>query len=429
MNMMKIIPVMLATVAIFSLVKVQSANAATYRMGDKQTIKTLSAIVDKLQPGDTVEIDSGVYREVLKLKANGTKDAPITIRGVGETRSLFDAHELNASGRSGAPRAIFQIEGAYYIIEHLEFKNARNGNNAAGIRLLGSTNAIIRDCKVSYCDMGIFGSDRETVTIEACDIGFNSTIEHNGYAHNFYMSGNRVVVRNCYIHDSLYGQNFKTRAHYNELWYNWISDSNQGEVGPVDGRNATDRPNSNVLMVGNVIVSKPDRTGNKSKFILYGSELGGTHDGTLYMFHNTLIAGSPRIKFVQLYDPNARLVAHNNIFFGSDQIVIEARKAISVNGSHNWIPVSAEAPATFTNTIKGDAPGLMNVDERDFRLQSASPCVDSGAEELEYVDGDGQKHRLVIDHSYVQHMKVTLRTMIGIPDLGAYEVGVEFDRE
>ncbi|MFC1715480.1 right-handed parallel beta-helix repeat-containing protein [Candidatus Poribacteria bacterium] len=426
MSVIRIIPVMLVMAAIFSLVKTQSTSAATYSVGQNQTIKTLSAIADKLQPGDTVEIDSGVYREALRLKADGTKDAPITIRGVGETRPVFDAHELNVSGRSGAPRAIFQIEGAYYIIEHLEFKNARNGNNGAGIRLLGSTNAIIRDCKVSYCDMGIFGSDRETAIIEACDVGFNSTVEHNGYSHNFYMSGNRVVVRHCYIHDCLYGQNFKTRAHYNELWYNWIADSNQGEVGPVDGRNATDRPNSNVLMVGNVIVSKPDRTGNRSKFILYGSELGGKHDGTLYLFHNTLIAGSPRIRFVQLYDPDARLVAHNNIFFGSDQIVSEARKAISVDGSHNWIPASAEAPDTFTNTIKGDAPGFLNADERDFRLQSGSPCADSGVEALEYVDGDGQRHRLVIDHSYVPHLKVTRREMIGAPDLGAYEVGVKW---
>jgi len=426
MNMIGIIFLMLAVAV---MLPIQSVNAATYRVGAIQKIKGLGDISEKLQPGDTVEIDPGIYREALKLRANGTEDAPIIIRGVGETRPVFDADGFNVSGRGAVPRGIFQIEGAYYVIEHLEFKNARNGNNAAGIRLLDSTNAIIRDCKISYCDMGIFGGDRETVTIEACDIGFNSAIEHNGYSHNFYMSGDRVVVRNCYIHDSLYGQNFKSRAHYNELWYNWIVDSNQGEVGPVDGKGATDRPHSNVLMVGNVIVSKPDRTGNRSKFILYGSESGGKHDGTLYLFHNTLIAGSPRIRFVQLYDPNARLVAHNNVFFGSDQILVEAHKAISVSGSHNWIPASAEAPSTFTNTIKGDAPGFVNIDERDFRLQTTSSCVDNGAENLKYIDGDGKSHQLVIDHSYMPHLKVTRRTMIGMPDLGAYEVGAKFDKD
>jgi hypothetical protein len=410
------------------MVKAQPANAATYHVGPAQEIKGLSDIANKLQPGDTVEIDPGVYREVLKLKANGTKDAPITISGAGGTRPIFDADGLNVSGRGAIPRGIFQIEGAYNIIEHLEFINARNGNNAAGIRLLNSTNAIIRDCKISHCDMGIFGNDGETVTIEACDIGFNSTIQHNGYSHNFYMSGNGVVVRNCYIHDCLYGQNFKSRAHYNELWYNWIADSNQGEVGPVDGQSATDLPHSNVLMVGNIIISKPDRTGNRSKFILYGSELGGKHDGTLYLFHNTLIAGNARIKFVQLYDPNARLVAHNNIFFGSDQILVEAKKAISINGSHNWVPASAEVPDTFTNTVKGDFPGFLSVNERDFRLQTNSSCVDEGLENLEYIDGDGRSHQLVIDYSYMPHLKVTRRTIMGKPDLGAYEAGTMFDK-
>jgi hypothetical protein len=35
----------------------------------------------------------------------------------------------------------------------------------------------------------------------------------------------------------------------------------------------------------------------------------------------------------------------------------------------------------------------------------------------------------VIDRSYVPHLKATRRTMIGTPDLGAYEVGLEFDKE
>ena len=238
MNMIGIILVTLAVAAMFLLVKAESANAATYRVGLMQEIKGLGDIAEKLQPGDTVEIEPGIYREVLKLRANGTEDAPIIIRGAGETRPVFDADGLNVSGRGGIPRGIFQIEGAYYIIEHLEFKNARNGNNAAGIRLLGSTNAII-----------------------------------------------------------------------------------------------------------------------------------------------------------------------------------------------NWIPTSAEAPATFTNTIKGDAPGFLSIDERDFRLQTTSLCIDSGVEALEYIDGDGQKHQLVIDRSYVPHLKVTRRKAISMPDLGAYEVGLKFDKE
>jgi hypothetical protein len=109
--------------------------------------------------------------------------------------------------------------------------------------------------------------------------------------------------------------------------------------------------------------------------------------------------------------------------------VVEARKAISISGSHNWIPASSEAPSTFTNTIKGDDPGFLSIDERDFQLQATSPCVDNGVENLEYIDGDGQPHQLVIDHSYMPHLKVLQRMMIGTPDLGAYEVGAKFNKE
>ena len=117
MNMIGIISVMLAATAMFLT---QSAYASTYRVGKVQKIKSLGDIVEKLQPGDTVEIDPGVYGEALKLRANGSADAPITIRGAGGTRPVFDADGLNVSGRGEVPRGIFQIEGAYYIIEHLD---------------------------------------------------------------------------------------------------------------------------------------------------------------------------------------------------------------------------------------------------------------------------------------------------------------------
>ena len=399
-----------------------TANAEVYRVGPDFEPKSLLAVASKLRPGDVVEIESGTYREVLRLTANGTKEAPIVIRGTSKARPVFDAEGLNVSGRGSTPRGILQVEGAYYVIERLEFKNARNGENAAGIRLLGSTNTVVRDCRVSGCDMGIFGGDKETATIEACEVAFNGTAEFNSYSHNFYMGGNRVVVRNCHIHDSLYGQNFKSRAHYNELWYNWIADSNEGEVGPVDGKGATDRPNSNMLMVGNIIVSKPNRTGNKAKFILFGSESGGSHDGTLYMFHNTLIAGSPDTIFVQLHDPKARALICNNIFFGSNRILLNAQEPISVTGSNNWMPGDAEVPKAFTDTIVGRDPGFVNAGSRDFHLKPNSPCVGRATGNMEYVDGDGVEHSVSVDRCYAPHLKSAPRTQVGAPDIGGYEL-------
>lgn len=345
------------------------ASAATYRVGPGREVKTLTAVAGKLRAGDVVEVDPGTYREVLKLTADGTREKPITVRGVGETRAVFDAESLNTSGVGQVPRGILQIEGAYYVIEHLELKNARNGENAAGVRLLHSTDAVIRDCYIHHCDMGVFGDDRQTATIEDCDVGFNSTKQRSGYAHNFYMAGNRVVVRGCHMHDCPFGQNYKSRAHYNELWYNWIADSAEGEAGIVDSEE-TDRPNSNALLVGNMIISARERAGNAAKFVLFGSELGHAHDGTLYLFRNTFIAGSGRINFITLDDAKAAAVVRGNIFVGSDKILNAPKPTVSVDGSENWMPSGSPLP-----------PGW----------GAASDAA------LQYVDGDGVKHSLAFD--------------------------------
>ncbi|MDD4889657.1 MAG: right-handed parallel beta-helix repeat-containing protein [Phycisphaerae bacterium] len=407
------------------------AAAATYHVGADRDVKKVGDVLGKLQPGDVVEVDPGVYREAMRIKVNGTKDAPITIRGVaGKPRPAFDAEGLNVSGEKSAPRAVFQIEAAYIVLEHLEIRNARNGNTAAGVRLNGSTNAIIRDCYSHDNDLGVFGNDNETATIDRCEVAFNSTKEWNGYAHNFYMHGNRVVVRNSYIHDCPFGQNFKTRAHYNELWYNWIVDSNEGEVGPVDehGRQKvnTGLADSNTLLVGNVIVSKPGRTGNDSKFILLGSELkdGAGHNGTLYLFNNTLVAGTEKIIFIQLADPKAKLVASNNIFYGSDKIFGTPKAAAGVSGANNLVPANAKAPAEFAGTIKGD-PKFVAPADRDFRLSKDSPAVDAGVADMEYVDGDGKTHAVKLELNPWPGLNGVERKLVGKDDLGAYELGAK----
>ncbi len=353
-----------ALVALTTLAALATARADTYVVGPTRAFKTLNAVLPNLKPGDVVTMEPGTYHETVRLVVSGTRQAPITIRGAaGAARPVFDAQGLDTSGRGPVPRGALQIEGAYVVIEHLELTNARNGENAAGIRLLDSTNAVIRDCKVSRCDMGIFGGDRETVTIEDSEIAFNGTDKFNGFSHNFYMHGNRVIVRRCHVHDALFGQNYKSRAHYNELWFNWIVDSNEGEVGCVDAANETDRPHSNALLVGNVLVSKPDRTGNTAKFVLFGSESGGKHDGTLFLFQNTFVAGDGRITFLTLDDPQARAVLEGNVFLGSRNLLSLPRPPISVLANRNLLPKGVPAPPNWTN-----APGAS----------------------LRYTDGDGR---------------------------------------
>ncbi len=326
-----------------------AAHAATFHVGAKRDNTSLSSVLPRLRAGDVVEIDPGTYRETNRISAIGTLVAPIIIRGVGATQPVFDASDLNTSGAGTIPRGAFEITGAHVVLEHLEIKNARNGENAAGVRLLHSTFATIRDCHIHDCDMGVFGDDLQTAAIEHCEVDHNGSEKFAGYSHNFYMSGNAVLVRDCHIHDATWGQNFKSRAHFNELRRNWIVGSNEGEVGFVDSPGNTDRPNSGALLADNLIQSRPDRTGNGAKFVVFGTESNGKHDGTLWLWRNTFVAGTNRIQFITLSDELASAQIHRNAFIGSDQLLNLARKPASITARHNLLPQTAKVPEGWTN--------------------------------------------------------------------------------
>ncbi|MCY3018773.1 MAG: hypothetical protein NTW87_07065 [Planctomycetota bacterium] len=397
------------------------AKGPVINVGPTRACKTIVSALAKATAGETILVDPGTYNEVFKMRNEGRPDAPVTLRGVrganGE-RPVLDATGLSVSGAGPVPRAIIQIEGSYCAVEGLELKNARNGNNGAGFRFLDCTHAVVRDCKVTYCDMGMQGGDKETLLVHRCEVAFNGTKDYNGYSHNFYLLGNRAVIRECHIHDSLFGQNFKTRGHCTELWYNVICDSEEGEIGFVDG-DASGAPNSNALLVGNVVVSKPDRKGNATKYVEFGGE-GKGRNGTLSLFNNTFVAGSPRILFVRLWEATNDLVAYNNILVGSSKPPEVASG--KMKGAGNLF--SGSAPPGFGNTLKGSDPLFVNAAARDFRLQGGSPCVNAGApaDALTYADGDGKALKAVPEQHPGFPMSGEPRPKKAALDIGAFGV-------
>jgi hypothetical protein len=223
------------------------AAAATYRVGPTRSYTSVAGL-PRLGPGDVVEIDPGTYHEVKRWTTSGSATQPIVIRGVSAARPVFDATGQNVSGSMPHPRAVFQVEAHFITVENLEFRNARNGDNGAGIRVTAANNAIVRNCRITSCDMGIMSDRNTNLLIEASEVASNGTSKYDGYSHNFYVGGDSVTVKFCYIHDSLYGQNFKSRAHDTELLY---GDSPGDGPGlrqprhprlPVDGHIALPRP-------------------------------------------------------------------------------------------------------------------------------------------------------------------------------------------
>ena len=65
---------------------------------------------------------------------------------------------------------------------------------------------------------------------------------------------------------------------------------------------------------------------------------------------------------------DARVVAHNNVFYGSDKIIGTVGGGIS--GSNNWVQISATMPATFFAAVQASEPGFVNRAARDLHFQS-----------------------------------------------------------
>ncbi len=395
-----------------------AAQAATYEVGADKPYTTLHSL-PPLQPGDLVLISPGTYRECLRWKASGTPEKPITLRGVGQAPALIDGTGLNVTGDGSTPRALFQIEGDHYVIEYLAFQNARNTSwNGAGIRISGANDTLIRDCKITSSDMGIMSDGNDQCRIESCEIAYNGNPEHfDGYAHNLYLSGNRTTVQYCYIHDAVAGINFKTRGHFTLLRYNTIADANDGEISIVDSEQ-TNKPHSNAVLIGNLIVSRANRTGNHGKFIDFGQDVGGKRNGTLYLVNNTLIAGDDRIRFLSISASESRVFAANNIFYGSPQIVVGGESRVS--GTHNWVGAGALVPAGFQETIQGNSPGFADESRRDYHLLATSPCRESGVSPPTAEDGEGKPFPATADSEYRPPLGHTPRTDMAKPSLGAF---------
>ena len=110
------------------------ARAVTYQVGPARTYHAVGSL-PALNPGDVVEIDPATYYEVKRWTRPGTAAQPIIVRGVGAVRPVFDATGLTVDGAMPNPRAVFQVEADFITLENLEFQNARNGDNGAGIRV------------------------------------------------------------------------------------------------------------------------------------------------------------------------------------------------------------------------------------------------------------------------------------------------------
>lgn len=328
-----------------------------------------------LLPGDLVTIGSGTYTNMpKKWFGDGTAAKPITIRGVGPTAPIFDGRGLTLE----APRAFFEFYGTaeppqtgrgYWVLENVECQYAQNRAttaNGACARNVNAQSLTIRDIKAWNGYSGVMSSEGSgTTTIEDSDIGFNG--HGQGLSHNLYMMGQRFILRRSRIHDSIVGQNVKTRSRVVEITQNEIFNGRDGEIGIVqagDGTPAgaalTSNPNSNALVATNVITTLANRNGgNCCMVIAFGRDMGTIgRNGSLFLYGNTITLNNPQHNAVTVFgsanENKPSLDARMNTFVGAGGIISQREALKAIAGYGNWtetgaklIPNQWTTPAVF----------------------------------------------------------------------------------
>ena len=238
------------------LVPVRFAAAATYEVGPGRTYPNLQAVAGLLAPGDLVLVDGdATYPGDVEFTQPGAPGNPITIRGARSAgkRPVISGGTNTVSFQSPWP---YSNGADHYIFEGFVV----TGGSFRGI-YHQAHDLTIRDVLVYDCPAhGILGADEgsgsclvEYVEVYGCGSGTNR--------HQIYMAtdetnhpGSVFRMQFCYVHDGAGGNNVKSRAQRNEIYYNWIEGAFYHElelIGPDGADPALAREDSDV--VGNVL--------------------------------------------------------------------------------------------------------------------------------------------------------------------------------
>jgi len=355
-----------------------SALAATYKVGPSKPYASLDEVAPLLEPGDVVEVDGGAtYAGDVDFDNPGTAAQKITIRGipVNGQRPVLE----------GGARTV-AFNGDHYVFEGFE---VTGGTNVCVFH--HADDITLRDMEVHDCPgHGVLGADEDSgsllmeyVEVYGCGSGDTKHqiyIATDEYAH----PGSVFRMQHSFVHHGNGGNNVKSRAERNEIYYNWIEGAYYHEIeliGP-DGQDPElAREDSDV--VGNVFV----KTGE-----WYVARIGGDGTGETfgrYRFaNNTFLLAPGDSTAIRMFDGIESVEMHNNAFYrlGGGGVSVYTDGSASwatgqpvIAGVNNWIPSGSEAvPAQWAGTRSGSNPGFVDVDALDLRPSSGSALVNAG---------------------------------------------------
>jgi hypothetical protein len=405
------------------------AEGLTYQVGPGQAYASLQAVAASLKPGDVVHVaGDAVYSGGIRLTKSGTASSKIRIVGV----------------RVNGKRPVLSggINTIEFAANHLVFEGFDVTAGSSRCVYHHGHDITIRDSVIHDCPAhGILGADSGSgsLTLEHSEVYRSGSGDR---LHQIYMATDETAypgavfrMQHCYVHDANGGNNVKSRAERNEIYYNWIEGAYYHElelIGPDGQTESLKREDSDV--VGNVLYQ--GYTTRSHYPIRIGGDGTGQTFGRYRFVNNTIVLGnSSSAAAFRVFDGIESVEMHNNALFrlggGPVTVLTDAnarwKNGRQIAGSNNWLTSGSTAiPSTWTSTKQAASPGFTNVAGRDLTLSLGSPLRDAGSSTFAGPAGYAFPSPLAMPaYEPPRHLlaAAATRLVVGATDIGAFEHG------
>jgi hypothetical protein len=408
-----------------------SQPLTVYQVGPGKPYANLQAVASLLRPGDVVEVQGGTtYAGGVRLTQSGTATNRITIRGV------------RVSG--ARPRLSGGTNTIEFAANHIVFEGFDVTGGSSRCVFHHGHAITVRDSVIHDCPShGILGADSGSgsLTLEYSEIYRCGSGDR---LHQIYMATDQFAYPGAvfrmqynYVHDGNGGNNVKSRAERNEIYYNWIEGAYYHDlelIGP-DGTDGGRREDSDV--VGNVVYQ--GYTTRSHPAIRIGGDGTGQTFGRYRFLNNTIVLGNATsAPAFRIFDGIDSVEMHNNVLYrqGGGAVTVytdgdaEWVNGRSITGKNNWVTSGSTAiPSTWAGTLTGSNPGFTDVAGRTLRPASTSALRDAGTSSPTSASGRAFPSPLAAAtfeppvHVLPAPGTAVSRVNVGSVDIGAYEYG------
>jgi uncharacterized membrane protein YgcG len=438
----------------------------SYQVGPTRSFTSLQAVAPLLQPGDEVDVDysSTPYAAGIEFTQGGTEAQHVLIHGVPDASGRRPVIKAGVN----APNEFYSLRfhADYYDFENFEIDgSAENGNiydpnnpnagtgacvlNQAGWTTL--RNVYIHDCP----GHGLLGTDTGagSLTVE-----FSEVTRCGGgpdqHWHMLYPQSDPTLypgavfrLRYSYIHDPTGGNLVKSRVERNEIYYNWLESSGNGQHAlQLIGRDYdAPQPVSDSDVVGNVIYVRDETSDLNPIWVGMDGSDWGTRGGFRFV-NNTIVAPgavggvTAGARMIQAVGQFQSIEMHNNVFYRTGGVPVDILRdddaqwsdangnpaPRTVAGQNNWVETGSTVPPEWTNTRLGADPGFVGAN--DFHLGSGSPLIDAGtpaapASPARYPFPNPEYPPHFLPPLRAAETAAEPRAIVGVVDIGAFEAG------